>query len=296
MTFQPYPARSNFIFLGIAVLFGAITIFLITLLPQQIDRLDTFQLLVGLLATLALTGIALYWALIAFRLQYDLNRNGLVIRWGLARQIIPFDSIEKIVPGQSLSPSPEFGGYNLAGLRFGRGAWTGYGQVKIFTTAPPANSLLVATPDQAYLISPHDPDEFLTAWQVRQGLGPTQKWSTGVQRSWPLSHPLFTDPLAWWLLGVAVVAFLALFGYLSLIFADLPPALPIHFNALGRADRIADKSALFTLPAAGAIVLGLNTLLGSLIYRREKVAAYLLWGSAVVVQLCLWIALRTITA
>ena len=47
--------------------------------------------------------------------------------------------------------------------------------------------------------------------------------------------------------------------------------------------------------AAGAIVLGLNTLLGSLIYRREKVAAYLLWGSAIVMQIFLWLAVLTIT-
>ena len=63
-----------------------------------------------------------------------------------------------------------------------------------------------------------------------------------------------------------------------------------------RADRIADKLVLFTLPAAGAIVWLTNAILGSLIYRREKVAAYLLWGSSIAMQLCLWVAVLTITA
>jgi uncharacterized membrane protein len=102
--------------------------------------------------------------------------------------------------------------------------------------------------------------------------------------------------LAWWLLGLAGLICLALFGYLAFIFPDLPASLPVHFNALGRADRIDDKSTLLILPAAGAIVLIVNALLGELFYRQEKVAAYLLWGSATVMQICLWVALYTITA
>jgi uncharacterized membrane protein len=101
--------------------------------------------------------------------------------------------------------------------------------------------------------------------------------------------------LTWGLLGAAAAVYLALIGYLSLIYADLPAALPIHFDALGQADRIAEKSTLLTLPAAGGIVLGLNAILGSFIYRWDTVAAYLLWGSAIVMQVFLWIAVLTIT-
>jgi hypothetical protein len=40
--------------------------------------------------------------------------------------------------------------------------------------------------------------------------------------------------------------------------------------------------------------LVLNTLLGWMVHRREKLAAYLLWGCAIVMQIALWIALVTI--
>jgi uncharacterized membrane protein len=116
-----------------------------------------------------------------------------------------------------------------------------------------------------------------------------------MRRNWPLNIPLLVDPLTWWLLGTAALICLSLFGYLSLRYPELSPSLPIHFDNFGRADRIVDKLTLFTLPVTGATVWVINAFLGSLIYRREKVAAYLLWGSTVFMQLCLWVAVLTIT-
>jgi hypothetical protein len=177
----------------------------------------------------------------------------------------------------------------------GRAELAEYGPIKIRATAAVNDSLLVIAGDRSYLISPRQPEAFLQAWSLRQPLGPTQDWSAGVVRSWPLNKPVLTDSLTWGLLGAAAMLYLALIGYLSLIYAELPAALPIHFDALGQADRIAEKSALLTLPAAGGIVLGLNALVGGLIHRWDKVAAYLLWGSAIVMQVFLWIAALTIT-
>jgi len=157
-----------------------------------------------------------------------------------------------------------------------------------------ADSLLVATPQQTYVISPRRPEQFLQAWQERQALGSTQAWSATVHRSWPLNSPLLADRLAWWLLGLAALLWLGLAGYLALNFTGLPTLMPTHFNTLGHADRIAGKVTLLILPAAGALVWLVNTLLGELVYLRERIAAYFLWASAIVMQVCLWVALRMI--
>lgn len=296
MTFRPYPSRGGFIFLTLALAAGAIAVVLIWLLPRQSDWAGFFQLFVALLVAVVATLLALYWTMIAFKLHYHLNRNGLAIQWGLAQQRIPFASITAIIAGPNIASLSNFKGLKLAGLQLGRAEVAEYGPVKIRATAGLSHSLLVVATDQSYLISPRQPEAFVQAWQARQHLGPTQHWSAGLYRSGPFSHPLLTDRLAWGLLGAAMLIYLSLFGYLSLIYADLPAALPIHFNALGQADRIADKSALLTLPTAGAIVLALNTLLGTLIYRREQVAVYLLWGSAIIMQLFLWVALLSLTS
>jgi len=296
MSFRPYATYSGYIALGIALVSGAAAMWLIDSLLQQSDPTELFKLLVGLLVALGLTGVALYWTLIAFKLDYHLNRNGLAIQWGLSQQRIPINAIEEVVPGKDIAMPPTFRGINLGGLRFGWGDLAGYGPLKFQTTAPLTQSLLIVTANQSYVISPRQPDAFVKAWRTRQELGPTQQWTTQVRRQWPFSIPLLADPLTWWLLGLAVLLCLALFGYISLNYPDLPPSLPVGFNSLGRADRIADKATLFILPAAGVIVWLVNAFLGSLMYRREKVGAYLLWGSSIAMQLTLWVAVLTITA
>lgn len=295
MTFQPYPTRSGFIFLGIGLVFIAIAYILTRLLLQQGDPTLAFILLVGLLVTLGSMGLMLYGALVVFKLGYHINRNGLAIRWGLGQQLIPFQSIKAIIPGKDVTPSTAFRAANIAGLHFGWAELPEYGLLRFRATAPLAESLLVVTPDQTYVISPDQPQAFLKAWQVRQNLGPTQQWSESIRRRWPLNIPLVLDPLTWRLLGTAAFFCFSLVGYISLNYPNLPASLPIHFDNLGQADRIADKRILFTLPLLGAIVWGVNLVLGSLFYRQEKLAAYLLWGSTVVVQLCLWAAVLMIT-
>jgi hypothetical protein len=217
-----------------------------------------------------------------------------VIQWGLTQHRIPVDHIETIIPAKSVAESVRFWGLNLGGLRYGWGRLPGFKLLKFFAAAPLTDSLLVVTGRHTYVISPRQADYFLRAWQIRYSLGPTQAWSGRPRRSWPLNTPLFIDPLAGWLLGFAGLVWLALLAYLAFSFSALPAALPVHFNALGHADRIAAKSSLFILPVGGAIVWVVNALLGELVYQREKIAAYLLWGCAAVMQVCLWLALLTL--
>ena len=294
MSFQPRPTYSGFIFLAVALFSGLTTLLLLGLLLERSDPAELINVLVGLVFALGLTVAALYWALVVFRLDYYLSRNGLAIRWGWGQLRIPLNRIERVVPGKDLSRPPTFRGVNLAGLHLGRGELDEDGPVSFRTTAPLAQSLLVVTANQAFVISPQNPDAFLKAWQLRRELGPTQQWTVQVRRQWPFNLPLLNDPLTWWLLGIAALICLALYGYISYRFEQIPPSLPIHFNSLGQADRIADKNVLFLLPAAGGLVLIVNTLLGSIVYHREKLATYLLWGSSVVMQLCLWVAALTI--
>jgi hypothetical protein len=255
---------------------------------------DIFELLLALLLVLALTASALHWAIIAFNLNYHLNRNGLTIQWGLSQQLIPIHMIETIIPGSHLATPPSFRGINIGGLRFGQASLVEYGSLRFRTTAPLDHSLLVVTSERSYVISPSQPDSFIKAWQARQDLGATQQWPHQIRRRWPFNLPLLLDLWTWGLLGTAALICFALFGHLALGYTALPQSIPIHFDSLGQADRIADKSELFIFPLAGALVLGVNALLGSLIYRREKLAAYLLWGTALVMQLYLWLALLAI--
>lgn len=102
------------------------------------------------------------------------------------------------------------------------------------------------------------------------------------------------DRYLWALVIVALIVNLGLFGYLILEFnrtpLAIPPLVPLHFDVTGEPDRIEPASALFSLPQIGLIVIIGNLGLGALMYRRERLAAYLLAGTAIVIQLLLWLA------
>jgi uncharacterized membrane protein len=105
---------------------------------------------------------------------------------------------------------------------------------------------------------------------------------------------VFRDRYLWALVIVALIVNLGLFAYLLLEFnrvpPTLPPLVPLHFDASGEPDRIEPRSALFSLPQIGLIVIIGNLVLGALMYRREPLAAYLLAGTGIVIQLLLWLA------
>jgi uncharacterized membrane protein len=102
------------------------------------------------------------------------------------------------------------------------------------------------------------------------------------------------DRYLWALVIVALIVNLGLFAYLILEFSRVPPTLPplvpLHFDASGEPDRIEPRTALFSLPQIGLIVIVGNLALGALMYRREPLATYLLAGTAIVIQLLLWLA------
>jgi uncharacterized membrane protein len=102
------------------------------------------------------------------------------------------------------------------------------------------------------------------------------------------------DRYLWALVIVALIVNLGLFAYLILEFSRVPPTLPplvpLHFDASGEPDRIEPRTALFSLPQIGLIVILGNLALGALMYRREPLATYLLAGTAIVIQLLLWLA------
>lgn len=98
------------------------------------------------------------------------------------------------------------------------------------------------------------------------------------------------DRFVWAMVIVALFVNLGLFAFLLLVSNQLPPFLPLHYSAIGIADRVEAKDAIFSLPQIGLIMLVLNFFLSASIYRREPLASYLLCGIAIGVQFLLWFA------
>ena len=254
-----------------------------------------------LLLDLVLLALMLYWTFAALRLHYRLDRNGLVIHWGASKLVVPMDRIQTITKGDELEGSQgassgwrSIRGVGWAGLRAGRARLPDDRLARVYTTASLFQSVVVLTADQAYILSPRDPDAFVEAWQVRRPLGPTQNWREEAQRARFLDLPLWRDWLAWTLIGLGLLANLALHSYLTFIFDQLPAILSFHFDLLGQADRIASRAEILRLPQVALLMLILDLVLGFALYRRQRVAAYLIWGGGLVLQLLVWGAVFTI--
>ena len=254
-----------------------------------------------LLLDLVLLALVLYWTFAALRLHYRLDRNGLVIYWGALKLVVPMDRIQTITIGNELEGNQDawsgwraFRGVGWAGLRAGRARLPDGKPACVYTTASLVQCAVVLTSDRAYILSPRDPDAFVEAWQVRRPLGPTQYWREEEQRAWFLDLPLWRDWLAWTLIGLGFLANLALHSYLTFVFEQLPAILSLHFDLLGQADRIASRAEILRLPQVASLMLVLDLTLGFVLYRRQRVAAYLIWGGGLVLQLLVWGAIFTI--
>jgi hypothetical protein len=232
-----------------------------------------------------------YQTLSCLTLRYHLDRNGIMVRWGGTEQVIPIRDIQRILPGKQLAGSTvRRRGLHWPGHERGEGLVPGVGRTRFVATQPLADQLLLVTPGLAFGISPHDPVEFIQAFESRRELGPNRLLKRETRRARWFTWPLWTDGTARVLVGAAVMINLCLFGYLSARFPGLDTQLPLHFNNQGMADRIGTKEELFALPIIGLIVLGTNLILGLILYKRERAGAYLLWGAAAAAQALFWLA------
>jgi hypothetical protein len=274
----------------------ALDIWLLNLLINEgirAQKISSLTFLMGLIVLLSVPVLLVlaYQTASWLTLRYRLDRNGIIVSWLGAEQIIPIRNIQRIVPGR------QFGGIvvrrrglHWPGHERGNGLVPGIGRTRFLATRPLEEQLLLVTPGRAFAISPDDPEGFLSAFESRQELGPNRLLEQTVRRARWLTWPLWTDQTAWTLLGAAVVVNLGLFGYLCVRFPGLDFQLPLHFNSLGQADRIGTKMELFALPIIGLIILGTNVGLGLILYRRERAGSYLLWGAAAAVQALFWLA------
>ncbi len=245
-------------------------------------------IILGSIPVLALIGYQLYGLA---RSGYDVDRNAVTIQWGPVKQIVPVESIQRIMLGAEVGGSVKgFRGWRWPGLMQGQGELPEADLTVFYASTSLPQQLILVTPSISYAISPADAAGFIESIKARYELGPTQAVGQTTEHPAFFDWPLWSDRVAHYLLITGATMCLLLFGLVSLRFPNLPPVLPLHYNALGLPDRAGPATQVFILPLIGLLTLGANTLLGGFFYRREQTASYLLWGGVIVVQVLLWIA------
>ncbi len=262
---------------------------LIVMTTQPIGPL-TFILSLIMLASFPLLALIAYQLYGLARSGYDIDRNAVTIQWGPIKQIVPVESIQRIMLGTEVEGSVKgFRGWRWPGLMQGQGELPEGDLTVFYASTSLHQQLILVTPSISYAISPADVSGFIESIKARYELGPTQAVAQTTEHPAFFDWPLWSDRVAHYLMITGATMCLLLFGLVSLRFPHLPPTLPLHYNVLGLPDRSGPATQVFILPFIGLLALGANTLLGGLFYRREQVASYLLWGGTIVVQVLLWI-------
>lgn len=293
MTFKPVPFRQGWYGLLAILLLMALDGVLVALVVTFPVSWMSFTLTLLVLLTLPLLLYLAYRTWGCLTLQYWVNRNGVTIVWGPLRQAVPMNDVQRIVRGcvaEMRRPWP------WPGRHAARHVECSLGPLTSFATRPPQEQLLLVTSSGSFGISPQDREGFLEALQERRRLGPSGKVPSGPSWPAPWNWHFWQDRTGQGLVLGGLALCLALFGLLTFQFPALPDRVSLHFNAAGMPDRTGPRGQLFILPIIGLIVWAINLLWAALIYRNQRLAAYLLWGGAAAVQilagLALWSLLR----
>ncbi|MFQ6101985.1 MAG: PH domain-containing protein [Anaerolineae bacterium] len=252
--------------------------------------IGTFIVGLAALFSLGLLGLFGYWVYGLARSGYVLDRNALVIRWGPTEQIVPTGQIKRVLTGGEVEGHIQFYGGMWPGHCAGYGEVPGVGSTLFYGTVPLRRQIYIVTPGLTYGISPADHEGFLASLHERLQMGPTQIVEQSSKRLGFLNWAIWQDRLGLGLLAAGFLVLLALVGLLCFQFPALPWLLPLHFSAAGNPDRLGPRGQIFIIPFIGLLTLLLNGALGGLTYRRERVASYLLWGGAILIQVLVWTA------
>ena len=282
--------RGLIVGIGLLLAIIAVDVGLISLAANRPLGIGTFIIGLAVLFSLGLLGLIGSWLYGLASSVYLLDRNALVIQWGPTEQTAPAGQIERVLTGAEVEGRIQFHGGMWPGHCVGYGEVPGAGPTLFYATVPPQHQIYIVTPGLTYGISPADREGFLESLHRRLQMGPTQIVEQSSKRPGFLDWAIWQDSVGLALLAFGFLAVLALTGLLCFQFPTLSRLVPLHFDAAGNPDRLGPRGQIFIIPFIGLLTLLLNGALGTLMYRRERMASYLLWGGAVLTQVLVWTA------
>ncbi len=291
MVFSPASIRTKWesliICLWIVIIDGLL---LLWAFRRPIDWLK-FALIFAVLASLPLLINLAYRTWQALTLEYWVDRNAVTIRWANARQIIPMGEIKRVVQGglDDLG-QPRWVHWPADNVR--QTQVLGLLDVRMLASKPLEQCILLETTGGVFAISPEDETAFLEALQSRYQFGPARLVAMEQVHTTSLGDFLGRNPASWLLLGIGLFGVLALIGVLMVRFPGLPDEMVMQVNSDGLPVSIRSKTSLFLLPAIGFLAWLINGAGGLwMAARKQPTGAYMLWGGAIVVQICTLLAL-----
>ena len=286
MTYQPPRALGMLVGGALTLWALAIAVLLVNHAVASDFGLTAVLTITGAIAAAALSSLFGYWTYALGTLSYALDRNGLVIHWGATRQVIPLSAIERLVPGTSVGV-PSVRGVSWLGYHVGNANIDRIGDVLFYSThQAPEQVLYVMTSERNYAITVADPAGFARQVQIRQDLGPTARVTHHAQRLGSAAQAFWYDPTGRMLVGVALLAAFLMWALVGIRYPGLPAAFELQFPAHedNPLVNVQTKDAILELPRIASGLLVVNLVIGFVLHAWERVAGYVMFIAAAVVQ------------
>jgi hypothetical protein len=287
----PPPKQRGLIVHGVVILILAIIVVFAFIKLSSADVGPAF-LIALLIALASFTPIPflLYRLYSLWRADYYLSRDSLTINWGLRIEDIPLTDIEWIRAADDLTHPVSLPPFPMPGGLLGTRRHPDLGMVE-FLASDSRKLLLVATTKRVFVISPEDSAGLSQTFARITELGSiTSIESKSV-------YPSFVVIQAWesglarylWLSGLFLN--IGLFIWASLIIPSTPRvALGPQF--LGSTLETVSSSQLIIFPLASLLLSVAGWIAGLYFYRweKERVLAFIVWGSSTFTSLLFLLA------
>ena len=235
--------------------------------------------LIPILIAMILVPLVSYRAYALWRASYTLQRDGILLKWGLREETISMDTINWVSTSQELStklplPRLRWPGAVLGVRRLPDGTLIEY------LSAQSRQLILVSAAEKVYAISPANPEEFMLAYHRFAELGsltplpPHSAFPANLlRRVWASS------PARYLLLSGLLVSLILLI----LVSLSVPSraAISLGFNSDGAPSEKSPSVYLLLLPILNTLFYMAEWLFGLYLFRSDetRTMAYLQWGS-----------------
>jgi hypothetical protein len=261
-----------------------------------LDGDATFETFLAWAATAVLMVIGatfLNWAYALATMEYRVEPDALVIRWGFRRVVIPLDTVLRLVPGRTLD-IPPIEGMNWPGCHIGHGEIPRLGFTLFYATHRSADELVVIhTVQESYALSVLEQAAFAEEVQGRAAMGAIESHPQHSEASGVAAIRFWRDGVAVAAAALAVAGGALVCGYLSYRYEGLPEVIALNFPVLGATARVGEKSELLDMVYVSVGILAVSLVGGVALHARERAAGLWLLVSAGMLQLLLFAAAFT---
>ena len=243
-----------------------------------------FYLLLSLLS-FVLTSLLIYRAYSLRTAFYQLQRDGVVLRWGLRWEEIPMNAIQWVHPTDELNVRLPLPWLRWPGAVLGVRHLSGAGSVE-YLASTSRNLVAVATQERIFVVSPADTQSFLHTYQRLTEMGSISPFEARSIHPATFLRRVWSSPAARILLLSGALLSLALLAGVSLAIPTRPQ-IPLGFHPDGTPGDLVPSARLLLLPVLNTLIFLTDLLGGMFFFRRQEsqLLSYLLWAGGALTPL-----------